>query len=266
MDRDYFEKHYLWPQLKTWPYFRALLRAVEASYYADLELPTPVYDLGCGDGSFAPLAFDKKLDVGLDPWFPIYDAAKENAYKGLVLANGNAAPLPNAHFSSAVSNSVLEHVAADELDGVLADTARILKPGAPFYFCVPNHRWTESLHISGVLRKLGLKRLATGYENLFIRISRHVHMHNPEEWEARLNKAGFDLVRTWHYFPPASLHWLEWGHYFGLPSVIAKRLFGRWILAPTRWNLALTKWLVGRHSRPEEISHGTYSFYIAKRR
>ena len=60
---------------------RAFLRAVESSYYQDLPLPAPVYDVGCGDGHFASLTFDQKIDVGLDPWHgPIHEAKKFGAY------------------------------------------------------------------------------------------------------------------------------------------------------------------------------------------
>ena len=60
-------KDFLFLQLQDLPYFRAFLRAIESSYYQDLPMPGPIYDVGCGDGHFASLTFDKKLDVGLDP-------------------------------------------------------------------------------------------------------------------------------------------------------------------------------------------------------
>ena len=60
-------KDFLFLQLRDLPYFRAFLRVVESSYYQDLPLPAPVYDVGCGDGHFASLTFDKKIDVGLIP-------------------------------------------------------------------------------------------------------------------------------------------------------------------------------------------------------
>ena len=40
----------LWQHLKTLPAFRALLRAVEARFYQQLDFPGPVLDIGCGDG------------------------------------------------------------------------------------------------------------------------------------------------------------------------------------------------------------------------
>ena len=53
-------KDFLFLQLRDLPYFRALLRSVESSFYQDLPLPAPVYDVGCGDGHFASLTFDTK--------------------------------------------------------------------------------------------------------------------------------------------------------------------------------------------------------------
>ncbi len=143
-------KDFLFLQLRDLPYFRAFLRAVESSYYQDLPLPAPVYDVGCGDGHFASLTFDKKIDVGLDPWHgPIHEARKHGAYRALVEADGARSPFPNNCFASGFSNSVLEHI--PHIDAVLAETARVLKPGAPFYFCVPNTRYLSELSISRVL-------------------------------------------------------------------------------------------------------------------
>ena len=47
-----------------------------------------------------------------------------------------AMPFPDGYFASAISNSVLEHI--PQVQEVLADLRRVLKPGAPFLFCVPN--------------------------------------------------------------------------------------------------------------------------------
>ena len=82
-------KDFLFAHLQDLPYFRALLRSVESFYYQGLPLPEPIYDVGCGDGHFASVTFDKKLTVGLDPWHgPIHEAKKFNAYDSLVEADG----------------------------------------------------------------------------------------------------------------------------------------------------------------------------------
>jgi SAM-dependent methyltransferase len=234
-------KDFLFLHLRDLPYFRAFLRAVESSYYQDLPLPAPIYDVGCGDGHFASLTFDHKIDVGIDPWHgPIHEAQKYGV----------------EYFGCGFSNSVLEHI--PHIDAVLAETARVLKKGAPFYFCVPNPRYLSELSISLVLGK--------GYTEWFRKISRVSHADEPDVWKERLEHAGFELVRYWHYFSPASMRVLEWGHYFGAPSVLARVLTGRWIISPTKWNLALTKNYVSKYASPEPVENGTFTFYIARKR
>ena len=256
---------YLTPHLRDLPYFRALLRAVEARFYEDISLPGPVLDLGCGDGHFASLAFQEPLDMGLDPWWgPIQEAGTRSSYQDLVCAEGDHMPYPSDYFSSAVSNSVLEHI--PDLDPVIKETARVLKPGAPFIFCVPNHRFLSTLSISNGLDKIKLRGLADLYRGFFNRISRHYNCDSYETWKERLEKFGFMVEDSWDYFPPAALHVLEWGHYFGVPSWVAKLIFGRWILTPTRWNLFLADRLVRPHFESDPRSQdGVYSFYIARR-
>jgi len=250
-------KDFLFLHLRDLPYFRALIRGVEASYYQDFDLPAPVYDVGCGDGHFASLTFEQKIDVGLDPWHgPIHQAKQFGAYRRLVEADGAKSPFPDEHFASAISNSVLEHI--PHIDAVLVETARVLKPGAPFYFCVPKSRYLSELSISRVL--------GSWYTEWFRRISRVEHADQPKVWEERLEKAGFELVRHWHYFSPAAMRVLEWGHYFGVPSVAARVLTGKWIISRARWNLWLTERFVRKYASPEPVDDGTFTFYIARKK
>ena len=46
-------KDFLWLNIKDLPYFRALLRAVEAKFYEEFHLAVPTLDVGCGEGHFA---------------------------------------------------------------------------------------------------------------------------------------------------------------------------------------------------------------------
>jgi SAM-dependent methyltransferase len=257
-------KDFLWLNIRDLPYFRALLRAVEAAFYQDIKLPAPTLDLGCGEGHFASLVFDQKIDVGLDPWHtPIHEARMYQAYRLLTEADGGKMPYPNGYFASAFSNSVLEHI--PHVEQVLQETARVLKPGALFVFCVPNHRFNESLSVAIILDKLRLPALAKLYRDFFSYIARHRHLDSPEIWKSRLALAGFEVEKWWHYFPPKALTVLEWGHYFGLPSYILRKLTGRWIIVPARWNLMLTQRLLQPHSKAVACDDGVCTFYIARR-
>lgn len=251
------EKDFLFLHLRDLPYFRALIRGVEACYYQDLPLPSPVYDVGCGDGHFASLTFEQKIEVGMDPWHaPIHQAKKFAAYQGLVEADGAWSPFPKDYFASALSNSVLEHIS--HIDAVLAETARVLQPGAPFYFSVPNPRYLSELSISRVLGK--------GYTEWFRRISRVHHADEPDVWEARLARAGFGLERWWHYFSPSAMRVLEWGHYFGAPTLLVRAITGKWLLSRARWNLTLTESFLKKYASPKPVEDGTFTFYIARKR
>ncbi len=255
----------LWRHLKALPAFRGLLRAVEAKFYDGLPLPEPTLDLGCGDGHFASETFDHKLAAGVDPWpLPLKEARTRNVYTVLAQADGARLPFPSWHFASAVSNSVLEHI--PDVDAVLFDLNRVLKPGAAFVFCSPSDHFLEFLSISRALRRIGWRGLAERYEKFFNRVSRHHHCDSPEVWRERLARTGFDVDRWWYYFSPAAHAALEWGHYLGLPSAAAKILTGRWILWPSRANLWLTERLLRQYFEEGEQTTGAYLFFVARKK
>jgi hypothetical protein len=147
---------------------------------------------------------------------------------------------------------VLEHI--PHIDAVLKETARVLQPNAPFYFCVPNPRYFSALSLTKIFGK--------PYENWFRKISRVHHADEPNVWEKRLNDAGFTLERWWHYFSPASMRVLEWGHYFGCLLLVAKAITGKWIISPTKWNLSLTEAYVKNTPHPNPLRMGRSRFIL----
>jgi SAM-dependent methyltransferase len=255
----------LWGHLQGLPAFRALLRAVEARFYQDLlPLNEPVLDLGCGDGHFTSLAFPSPLTVGIDPSpQALREAHQRGAYTLVVQSLGGELPFPSAHFATVISNSVLEHI--PELGPVLAEIARVLRPGARFIFCVPSDLFTQFLFFSDIFDKVGLSQLATAYQRYFNRISRHHHCEGPQVWRERLAESGLELGHWFYYFSRRANHALDVGHYFGAPSLLAKKTLGRWILVPARWNLALTeRWL--RPLYEEALpDRGAYLFFVAQK-
>lgn len=259
-------KDYLWLNISSLPYFRGLLRAVEARVYGDLELPSPSLDLGCGDGHFSRIAFNDEVSIGLDPWTgPVRIAGREGKYKQVIQGTGDRIPFSKGFFSSAVSNSVLEHI--PDLDPVLQELSRVLKPGASFIFCVPNENFLLNLSVSNWLDKVGLHKLAGRYRAFFNHISRHHHCDPRNVWEERLEKHGFFIEDQWDYFSPRSLAILEWGHYLGLPSLVCHFLFKKWILIPKRWNLWLTLKIVQPgYAEANRQQKGSYAFYLARRK
>ena len=268
--------------LRDLPAFRALLRAVEAHFYAGLPLARPVLDLGCGDGHFASVAFDEPLEAGSDPhWGPLTEARERGAYRLLAQAEGARIPYPDGYFATVVSNSALEHI--PQVQPVLAEVARVLRPEGWFYFCVPGPSFLSFLSVGRMLDGMGLRPLGQAYRRFFNRISRHCHCDGAGAWRQRLGAVGLNLVRWWPYFPRRALVALEWGHYLGLPSLVCKKLAGRWVLCPSRANLWITERLVrplyqellsldGSAGLAEigstelgEVSAGAYLFFVARK-
>jgi SAM-dependent methyltransferase len=255
----------LWRHLRDLPAFRALLRAVEAGFYGELPLDRPVLDLGCGDGHFASIAFDKTLEAGFDLWWPpLVEARDREAHHVLAQAEGGRMPYPDGYFATVVSNSVLEHI--PDLSPVLSEVARVLQPGGGFCFCVPGPNFLPFLSVGRALDRIGLCSLGEAYRRFFNRISRHYHCDGIDVWRDRLEEVGLQLIRSWSYFTRRALVALEWGHYLGLPSWVCKKLTGRWILWPSRANLWLTERLLRPlHDEPLP-QQGAYLFVVARKK
>ncbi len=251
-------------QLQELPAFRALLRAVEADFYQGLAMPRPVLDLGCGDGHFAEVAFSSPLELGLDPWLaPLREARRRRAHDRVARADGAQMPVATGAFGTVVSNSVLEHI--PDVEPVLYEVARILRPGGRFYFSVPGPNFRRHLSVARGLDALGLAGLAERYRRVFDHISRHYYYRSPEAWRRSLRDVGLKVERWWPYFSPGALAALEWGHPLGLPSVLAKKLTGRWLLVPSSWNLKLTEVLLRRFYLEAPMSDGAYLFFAVQK-
>jgi len=255
---------FLWPQISTLPYFRGMLRAFEARLMHKVSLPPLLLDIGCGDGHFASVTYEQKIDVGIDPdHASLREARLRDTYRLLVQASGDKLPFAEAGFASAISNSVLEHVS--NLEGVLAEIGRVLKPNAPFAITVPNPGYRSELSMPRFLSRVRLNRLSRGYREWFMRMSRTWNLFDETGWGSLFESAGLEVKESERYFSPAALRALEWGHYFGAPTLLSRLLTGRWILVPSRWNLLLTEKFTRRYYREAPSPEGTYTFYLASK-
>ena len=113
---------------------------------------TDIVDIGCGEGQVARVA--ARLDgvarvVGVDPTAAQIVVARERA-GGPVYARAGAAALPfrSGSFDAAVACLVFEHIR--DVDGAIAEVARVLRPGGRFVFFLnhpllqtPNSGWID---------------------------------------------------------------------------------------------------------------------------
>jgi len=123
---------------------------------------TTVLDLGCGGGFMAEaLARRGAAVIGVDPVAEVVAAAREHALlAGLAIdyrvGGGEAIPLADRSVDCVVCVDVLEHVA--DIDRVLDEIARVLKPGGLFLFDTINRTMLAVfviVHVGeGILRLL----------------------------------------------------------------------------------------------------------------
>jgi SAM-dependent methyltransferase len=186
----------------------ALWRAIEMRILAHEPLPHPILDLGCGDGLIAQALFedeirfngDAPIDAGFDPWLDqVRKAPESQAYQAVQQAMGDAMPYPDAHFSTVLSNSVLEHIPV--LEPVLRETARVLQPGGRLVTTVPSDVFRHLLW--GYYRRAarGDDAGAEAYASAVDRWLEHHRYPSPEQWRELLSRAGLNLVRAVYYIP-----------------------------------------------------------------
>jgi 2-polyprenyl-6-hydroxyphenyl methylase / 3-demethylubiquinone-9 3-methyltransferase len=120
-------------------------------------------DIGCGGGllaeEFARLGCRV---VGIDPSVPSLEVAKAHARKGgleivYVAGVGETIPCADASIDIAYCCDVLEHV--DDLDRVVAETARVLKPGGVYLFDTINRTLRSKLVMIKLFQEWNATRL-----------------------------------------------------------------------------------------------------------
>ena len=255
----------LWKHLKTIPAFRAILRAIEARFYQQFELTGPILDVGCGDGHFAQVTFEKPIAVGIDPWWgPLQHSARSGMYELLIQGMGHKMPFPDEQFATAMSNSVLEHI--PDIQPVLNETSRVLKTNGRFFMTMPCHHFDAYLGGVNAFQRLNAPGLADWYGTFFNNICRHAHVDHPAIWAERLAQAGFVIDRWQYYFSQKATQALEIGHLQGAPSVVMRALTGHWVVAPWESSLArVDQWLRPFYEEETAVDEGAYIFIVARK-
>lgn len=147
-------------------------------------------DLGCGDGILTDILFQRigkpaRL-VGVDPDPLETDAARSyDFYERIHTCGGAEIPEADDTFDYVISNSVLEHI--PDLEPVIAEVGRVLRPGGKFYFTVPCPGFHANLagSVSGRDRETYLaevdKRLA------------HAHYLSERDWNQICGRNGLTI-------------------------------------------------------------------------
>lgn len=149
--------------------------------------PTAV-DVGCGGGLLAePMAAAGLNVLGVDPSLPSLRSARVHALRTGAAASyasgiGESLPLADASMDVAFCCDVLEHVTS--IDAVLAEIARVLRPGGVFCFDTVNRTLLARLVVVGLMQEFApLRVVPAGVHD-------HRQFVRPAELVRSLTRAG----------------------------------------------------------------------------
>jgi SAM-dependent methyltransferase len=179
-------------------------RAIELSVIIDHGLPSGLgLDLGCGDGKLMRILLGvahgsrRLVGVDIDPR-ETRDAVACGLYQRVHTVPADRIPEPSASFDFVFSNSVLEHI--DALEPVLAEVARLLRPGGVFLFTVPAAGFHDCL--AGPLFPWSERqRYLDGVD----RRCAHRRYWSEGEWRKALAPHGMDVRRAVPYLGAAEV-------------------------------------------------------------
>jgi ubiquinone/menaquinone biosynthesis C-methylase UbiE len=171
------------PSLSHW-------RAWEYAAYQRYTLRGRVLDLGCGDGRYFNLLWPEAKDVvGVDMDPVTAETARQSGiYQQVHTSPAHQIPEPDASFDHVFANCSLEHM--EQLDKVLAEVHRCLKPGGTLLCSVVTHRFKEWALLPMLVSIAGFQKVAGELERSFVDYHHLSNPLRPAEWQARFEEAG----------------------------------------------------------------------------
>ncbi len=171
------------PSLSHW-------RAWEYAAYQKYRLDGRILDLGCGDGRYFRLIWPQAINVvGVDMNAGVAEAARASGiYRDVHVAPAHQVPEASESFEHVFANCSLEHM--DQLDAVLAEIYRCLKPGGRLLCSVVTNRFVEWSLLSNLVGMAGFDEAAENLQGDFLTYHHLVNPLSVEEWQRKFETAG----------------------------------------------------------------------------
>jgi SAM-dependent methyltransferase len=171
------------PSLSHW-------RAWEYASYQHYQIDGRILDLGCGDGRYFRLIWpEAKNVVGVDMSPSVAEFGRQSGvYRDVHIAPAHQVPELDASFDHVFANCSLEHM--DQIDAVLAEVHRCLKPGGTLLCSVVTDRFVQWVLLPNLVAMAGFDDAAAALRKDFLD---YHHLANPlsvKEWANSFERAG----------------------------------------------------------------------------
>ena len=174
-------------------------RSLECKLISEVKMQAPILDLGCGDGSFAKTVFSFPISDGIDlSEEDISRAAEKGIYERLTVGDARNLPYQSESFQTVFSNCVLEHI--PDIEKVLSEVSRVLKPEGVFIFTVPSEKFGQGLFYYKALKIFHIK-LAERYAVNKNKRLYHINCLSEDEWRQKLEKQGLKIDHAVPFMP-----------------------------------------------------------------
>jgi len=217
----------------------------------------PVLDVGCGDGFFVScLTEDNTIDVGIDIYGSRLEEARGlKAYKKLIYYDGKKFPFSSTSFSTVFSNCVLEHI--PDIQSVLQEMYRVLKPNGRIYITVMAKPWEDNL--------FGSMILGHTYTAYMRQKQQHMHVFLWRQWQTSFERAGFTIEKSIGYLSPKACRFIDIAHYLSIPNLLSYIFLKTWVLFPSLTVLYPRAWLSRLIERDEDKRKAGALFFVLKK-
>lgn len=256
-------KQYLRDFLKISPFSHALWRTIEAESFEQVDMESPVLDLGCGFGEFAGVVFNQ-IEVGIDVnEEDLKKALDGKRYKKLLYADARNLPFKDNSYKTVVSVSVMEHI--ESCEKVIKEVHRVLKKDGKFVFSVPTPEMKNNLFVYSLFKNIGLENAAESYWKFHKNVFKHVNLQTHNWWEEKLKKAGFEIVKKEGTLSPVHLKLHELFLITALPSQVGKAFVGKRLIMMTDLRTKILPFLFGNLLKSDKDSK-INMFFVARKK
>jgi SAM-dependent methyltransferase len=203
-------------------HFFALFRAHELynvePYLKYLE--DPILDLGCGDGVIGKLLFGRTLRWGIDLLPHAVEGARASGvYETVFEGDAHHIPLPDNSVGSIYSNCVLEHI--PDMPGLIAEIARVLKPGGCFVATCLAPQYYELNPVYRLTNRPLLRPIYRYIRRAEDQLHNHVSIFSKAAYDTMFRDVGMALEKHAYYAPADVMNFTHWRD---TPSKFSRRL------------------------------------------